>query len=243
LSEFRLSEALKNLYTLIWDDFCSWYLEWVKPAMDQPIDKMLYEKSVDFFERLMQLLHPFMPFITEEIYHELKRRSDDLTVKQNPAIAPVQQDVLSSGNLLKELITAIRDSRNRQQLKPRDPIKLHILTGNRRMYEPMETILKKQVNAGTLSFTDQPVSNCITIVAGNDKLFIETFTTLDNKAHRELLQKERDYLRGFLESVEKKLQNQKFVQNAKPEVLEFERKKKADAESKIKAIEESLSNI
>ena len=228
---------------MIWDDFCSWYLEWVKPGIDQPIDQDLYAKTVDFFDQLMQLLHPFMPFITEEIYHELKDRKDDLTVKQLPAIGPANKQVLATAMLLKELITAIRDARNRQQLKPRDPIKLHIITSTRDKYEAIEAILKKQVNAETFNFTDKPIQNCINVVVGNDKFFMETSVVLDNKAQREQLQKDRDYLIGFIELVDKKLSNEKFVNNAKPEVLEIERKKKADAEAKIKSIEESLLNI
>src|SRR4030095_14249831 len=108
--EFKLSEALKTIYSLIWDDFCSWYLEWVKPGFEEPIDKAVYEKTVAYFEQLLQLLHPFMPFITEEIYHQLKEQSDDITVKQYPAFTAPGKKMLQSGLLLKETITAIRDA-------------------------------------------------------------------------------------------------------------------------------------
>src|SRR4030095_2064059 len=109
--EFKLSEALKTIYSLIWDDFCSWYLEWVKPGFEQPIDKAVYEKTVYFFEELMQLLHPFMPFITEEIYHGLKDREDDITIKQYPPVTTPDKSVLQNALLLKETITGIRDAR------------------------------------------------------------------------------------------------------------------------------------
>ncbi len=126
--DFRLSEILKTIYSLIWDDFCSWYLEWVKPGFEEPIDNAVYEKTVGFFEELLQILHPFMPFITEDIYHQLKQQKDDITVKQYPPFAAVDKTMLQSGLLLKETITAIRDARNKNQLKPKETIKLHVLT-------------------------------------------------------------------------------------------------------------------
>ncbi len=251
--DFRLSESLKTIYSLIWDDFCSWYLEWVKPAyakatadkpgFEQPIDKAVYEKTVGFFEELMQLLHPFLPFITEEIYHLLKERSDDLTVKQYPVAAIADKKILANAALLKEVITAIRDARNKNQLKPKDTIRLHILTEEAATYKAIESILLKQVNAESLSYTSTTVSNSITVVVQKDKFFIETTTVLDTASQKGQLQKDLDYLKGFLVSVEKKLSNERFVQNAKPEILEAERKKKADAEEKIKVIEESLSSL
>ena len=241
--EFRISESLKTIYSLIWNDFCSWYLEWVKPGFEQPIDKTVYEKTVGFFERLMQLLHPFMPFITEEIYHNLKERKDDLTIKQFSPIKIIDAAILESGVLLKEVITAIRDARNKNQLKPKDSIRLHILTGNNETYKSIESILLKQVNAGSVSYTSTSVANSITVVVQKDKFFIETTTVLDTASQKEQLQKDLDYLKSFLASVEKKLSNERFVQNAKPEVIDAERKKKADAEAKIKVIEESLSSL
>lgn len=241
--EFRLSESLKTIYSLIWDDFCSWYLEWVKPGFEQPIDKAVYEKTVGFFEELMQLLHPFLPFITEEIYHQLKERTDDLTVKQFGATKPVDNTIVGSAVLLKEVITAIRDARVKNQLKPKDTIRLHILTENNKTYQSIESILLKQINAESVSYTATSVANSITVVVQKDKFFIETTTILDTTSQKEQLQKDLDYLKGFLISVEKKLGNERFVQNAKPEVIEIERKKKADAEEKIKVIESSLLNL
>jgi valyl-tRNA synthetase len=241
--DFRLSESLKTIYSLIWDDFCSWYLEWVKPGFELPIDKVVYEKTVGFFEELMQLLHPFMPFITEEIYHLLKERSDDLTVKQFSAIQAVDNTTLMNAALLKEVITAIRDARVKNQLKPKDSIKLHILTDNKETYTSIESILAKQINAESVSYTAESVANSITVVVQKDKFFMETTTVLDTASQKEQLQKDLDYLKGFLVSVEKKLGNERFVQNAKPEVIEIERKKKADAEDKIKVIEESIASL
>ena len=191
----------------------------------------------------MQLLHPFMPFITEEIYHLLKERNDDLTVKQLPEVKSADKTILSTAVLLKEVITTIRDARNKNQLKPKDTIKLHILTENKATYSSIESILMKQVNAGSVSYTSTAVANSITVVIQKDKFFIETTTLLDTTSQKEQLQKDLDYLKGFLVSVEKKLSNERFVQNAKPAVIESERKKKADAEEKIKVIEESLAAL
>jgi valyl-tRNA synthetase len=241
--DFSLSAALKTIYSLIWDDFCSWYLEWIKPGFEQPIDKNVYDKTIEFFEQLIQILHPFMPFVTEEIYHQLKDRTDDLTVKQYPAIRRTDSSLLANAAFLKEIITTIRDARNKNQLKPKDTIKLHIQTENRNVYTSIESILAKQVNAGSISFTSGSIPNSITVVVQKDKIFIETTAELDTTAQKQQLQKDLDYLKGFLVSVDKKLSNEKFVQNAKPEVIEIERKKKADAEEKIKVIEESLSAL
>ena len=241
--DFRLSEALKTIYSLIWDDFCSWYLEWVKPGFEQPIDKAVYEKTVTFFEMLIQLLHPFLPFITEEIYHQLKEREDDITVKQYPVINIGDKKILANASLLKEVITTIRDIRNKNQLKPKDSIKLHIQTEDKTTYKSIETLLAKQVNAASISYTTTVIANSITLVVQKDKFFIETTTVLDTTAQKEQLQNDLDYLKGFLISVEKKLSNERFVQNAKPEVIEIERKKKNDAEEKIKVIEESLNSL
>lgn len=241
--DFRLSESLKTIYSLIWDDFCSWYLEWVKPGFEQPIDKAIYEKTVDFFDKLMQLLHPFLPFITEEIYHQLKERTDDLTIKQYANEKTADKTILANAILLKEVISSIRDARNKNQLKPKDTIKLHLQTEDIGTYKSIESILLKQVNAESISYISSSVANSITVVVQKDKFFIETTAILDTASQKEQLQKDLDYLKGFLISVEKKLGNERFVQNAKPEVIEIERKKKTDAEEKIKVIEESLAAL
>jgi valyl-tRNA synthetase len=241
--DFRLSEILKKLYSLIWDDFCSWYLEWIKPPMDANIDQSVYKSTIRFFENLMQLLHPFLPFITEEVYHQLKERTDDIIISQLPAINAPDKNILEAGNLLKESITAIRDAKNKNQLKPRDTVKLHIQSASSDTYKQIEEILAKQVSAETISYTQQAIASSITLVVQKDKFFIETTAVLDSASQKTQLQKDLDYLKGFLVSVEKKLGNEKFVQNAKPEVIEVERKKKADAEAKIKVIEESLGAL
>ena len=244
--EFKLSEALKTIYSLIWDDFCSWYLEWVKPGFEQPIEKNVYDKTVYFFEELMQLLHPFMPFITEEIYHQLNERKeeDDITIKLRPnGEWEYKPYTLGQGKLLKEVITALRDIRIKNQLKQKEEIKLHIQTTEQSAYNSFRSILGKQVNASEINFVKDAVAGSINTVVQKDKFFIETENELDTSAQKDQLEKDLEYQKGFLISVEKKLSNERFVQNAKPEVIEIERKKKADAEAKIKAIEESLSSL
>jgi len=243
--EFKLSEALKTIYSLIWDDFCSWYLEWVKPGFEQPIEKQVYEKTAYFFEELMLLLHPFMPFITEEIYHAIKERSesDDLTIKQESKIKDQQSVVLKQAELLKQVITALRDVRVKNQLKPKEEIKLHIQTTEQAAYYSFKSILAKQVNASAINFVSDAVVCSINTVVQKDKFFIETENELDTTAQKDQLLKDLEYQKGFLISVEKKLGNERFVQNAKPEVVEVEKRKKADAEAKIKAIEESLERL
>jgi valyl-tRNA synthetase len=243
MSQFRLSEALKTIYSLVWDDFCSWYLEWVKPGMEQPVATSVYQKTVGFFGELMQLLHPFMPFITEEIYHLLQERTDDVCVKQFTPAIDVNNDILGNGHLLKEVISGLRDVRNKQQLKPKETINLHIQTADVSTFKKIETLLAKQVNAAALSYTNTSVANTVTTVIGKDKFYIETEQVLNTVTQKEDLLKEQKYLLGFLESVEKKLSNERFVQNAKPEVVELEKRKKEDAETKLKVIAESLNAI
>ncbi|MBO9728181.1 MAG: valine--tRNA ligase [Chitinophaga sp.] len=243
--DFRLSEGLKTLLNLIWDDFCSWYLEWVKPGFEQPIPASVYHKTVYFFEQLMQLLHPYMPFITEEIYQLLATRADDdsLMIKQfTTPDAPVHATLLE-GTLAKEVITGIRDARNKNQVKPKETVVLHIETKHDNTFKQIESMLAKQVNASAINYVQEPVPGCITVVIGKDKFYLGTETALDTTTQKATLLKDLEYLKGFLVSVEKKLSNEGFVQKAKPEAVDAERKKKADAEAKISVIEESLKSL
>lgn len=244
-NEFRLSEALKTIYSLIWDDFCSWYLEWVKPGFEQPIDAEVYAKTVAYFEELMQLLHPYMPFITEDIYHSLKERNsgDDLTIKQYSSLQAADANILGAAAQLKEIITALRDVRVKNQIKPKEAIKLSIETADEASYKLIASILQKQVNIESINYVSAAVAGTISTVVQKDKFYIATEQAIDTSSQKEQLLKDLDYLKGFLVSVEKKLGNERFVQNAKPEVVDVERKKKADAEAKIKAIEESLATL
>ena len=240
MQQFRLSEALKTIYSLIWDDFCSWYLEWIKPGFEKPINSSTYKKTVAFFTELMQLIHPFMPFVSEEIYHHLEKRNDDLCIKQLSNSNPFDSFTLTTGQLLKNVISGIRDVRNKQQLKPKETIQLFIQTENENTYKSIDSILSKQLNTSSINFTNESIAGSFTTIIDRDKFYIVTEKPIDSTNQKAELEKELNHLKGFLISVEKKLSNEKFVQNAKPEVLAIEQKKKADAESKIKTINDSL---
>ena len=243
LKEFRLSEALKTVYSLIWDDFCSWYLEWVKPGFEQPIETIVYKKTVEFFEELMQLLHPFMPFITEEIYQLLNVQSIDLCVSQYATEKIPDKAFLQQGELLKQVISALRDARNKNQLKPKETITLFIETATPAAYSPIGNILAKQINAASIQFTTIAVSNTIVVAIEKDKFYIQSEKQLDTITLKADLLKDLEHQQSFLQSVIKKLGNERFVQNAKTEVIALEQKKKEDTEARIQTIEESLATL
>ena len=242
-AEFRLSEALKTIYSLIWNDFCSWYLEWIKPGFEQPMHRDVYNETVGFFDELLQLLHPFMPFITEEIYHQLQSRVGDLTVGRYPATAPADASILHSGERLKAAITAIRDARTKNQLKPKDPIQLFVQTAKAEAYQQALPLLQKQVNADSIEFVSESVAKSINVVVDTDRFYLVSENSGNTESQRAQLEKDLAYLQGFLVTVDKKLSNERFVQNAKPDVIEIERKKKADAEEKIKLIQDTLDQL
>ena len=245
MKQFRLSEALKTIYSLIWDDFCSWYLELIKPGFDEPVNAFHLKAAIGFYEDLLQMLHPFMPFITEEIYSLLQVRTenDKLCIRQFSQLTPSQELILNEGKLLKEVITGIRDARNKAQIKPKEQVKVHIITQNKEVYNTINVLVAKQINAGNISFVQAAVANTICTVIGHDQFYIETEQPVNSGSQKEDLLKELEYLKGFLVSVEKKLSNERFVQNAKTEVVEMEQRKKEDALNKIRVIEESLSNF
>ncbi|MEJ7740605.1 MAG: valine--tRNA ligase [Chitinophagaceae bacterium] len=243
IDQFRLSEALKTIYSLIWDDFCSWYLEWAKPGFEQSVSPDVYNKTVEFFTELVQMLHPFMPFITEEIYHLLAEREDDLCIRPFSVIRSKIPDVLQDGIFLKEVITAIREARTKHQFRSRDEIQLSIDTPSPDTYYRVQHVLAKQVNAGTIEFSERAAENAIALVIGKDKVYIQSDKPVNTAGQKEGLLKELDYLKGFILSVDNKLRNERFVQHAKPEVVELERRKKADAETKLKVLQESLANL
>jgi valyl-tRNA synthetase len=243
LNSFKLSEALKTIYSLIWDDYCSWYLEWIKPGFEQPISQEVYDKTVHYLNEMMHMLHPFMPFITEEIYHLISSKQDDLCNKIAAPIAQANTEIVAGGELLKQVISALRDARNKNQLKPKDTITLHIQTGNTTTYKAIESILCKQVNATSIAYTNSNIDNTIVVAVEKDKFFIETSIELDATALKATLLADLAYQKGFLESVSKKLSNERFVQNAKPEVVALEQQKQADAIARIATIEESLQSL
>jgi valyl-tRNA synthetase len=248
MEQFRLSEALKTIYSLIWDDYCSWYLEWIKPGFDEPIPAENLAHAIDFYESLLELLHPFMPFITEELYAQLRARDskDLLCIRQITKIAPLvnlDQTRLIEGDRLKLLISGIRDLRNKHQIKPKEAIVCHIQTEEAIQMANILDLLQKQVNASQIGFTQQVIPQAIATVIGKHKVYVETSSVVSSGNQKEELEKELEYLKGFLLSVDKKLSNERFVQNAKPEIVAIEKQKQADAMTKIKVIEESLASL
>jgi valyl-tRNA synthetase len=189
----------------------------------------------------MQLLHPFMPFITEEIYHQLSQREDDICIKQYSKKSAPNNKILQTGNLLKSVITGLRDVRNKQQLKPKETIQLFIQTEQLENYKSIENILAKQLNTSEIVFTNENISGSFTTVIDKDTFYIITERPVNMENQKAELLKELEHLQSFLLSVDKKLGNEKFVQNAKPDVLALELKKKADALDKIKVIEDRLN--
>jgi valyl-tRNA synthetase len=248
MKQFRLSEALKTIYSLIWDDFCSWYLEWIKPGFEQPIDAAVYNKTISYFEELMQLLHPYMPFVTEEIYHLLKEQTDDLCVKQFAAVKAVDENILVQGEILKSDITAIRDARRKNEIKNIEQVKFMGNAGADFIYLNNQNLLMLLAKQANLLYSipkdiEKNSPNEILVNSDGRTFFLTVDKKIDKSTQKEELLKDLEHQKGFLSSVEKKLSNEKFVQNAKPEVLALEQKKKADAEARIKTIEESLSTI
>jgi valyl-tRNA synthetase len=241
-AEFKISEALKTIYSLIWDDFCSWYLEWVKPAYGQPLNTLYYDQTISFFDELLLWLHPFMPFITEEIYHLLRPRAeaDDLCIKQFAPQTPYVQSNLDRGTRLQLFLTLGREFRQQQQLKNTEAIERLLIP--KEIFgedQSLYAIISKQLNCAKIQFTQGPIpedAGIQKIPFLSHQLGFECPQKLDPSFRQEELEKELQYYREFLELLNRKLSNEKFVQNAKPEVIHLEKKKKSDTEEKIAAI-------
>jgi valyl-tRNA synthetase len=218
-------------------------LEWIKPSQDQPINQYNIEQAFNFFEALMKMLHPFMPFITEEVYHALRERNagDDITISSMPTSVETNEALLHQGDVLQKMITAIRDVRIKQNLKPKDPIAIQLPLTYQQELTTILTVLQKQSFAESIAFVTEPVEKSISFMVDKMQCSLTSDKEIDTTQQREQLEKERDYIQGFLSSVEKKLGNERFIQNAKPEIIEIEVKKKQDAIEKLKIIEESLN--
>jgi valyl-tRNA synthetase len=242
--KFRISDALNTIYKLIWDDFCSHYLEMVKPEYEQPIDADLYEVTINFFEKIMALTHPFMPFITEELWQNIRERkaNDSLCIAEYPKSGPVNQDLLADFEIMFEVVTTIRNLRSNKGLSPKIAFPLAIKTENKARYEPLEALIQKLANISAISYvTDQ--AEGVSFVVKADEFFVNMGDDFDAEAEKETLTKELAYTEGFKKSVEIKLSNERFVQNAKGDVVERERQKLADAEAKIITLKEALARL
>ncbi|MDX5442674.1 MAG: valine--tRNA ligase, partial [Hymenobacteraceae bacterium] len=243
--KFRISDALMTVYKLVWDDFCSWYLEMIKPGYQQPIDALTMERTVEFLERVMKLLHPFMPFITEEIWHDLKDRKakDFLIVAQWPKKGKADQHILANMENAMNVVASIRNVRNSKNIPNNKALSLFIKPGNANAYQGFEDLIMKLANLEQLQYVEQAQENTMNFVVAGDEFYIPMEGNIDVEAERERIVKELDYTKGFLNSVMKKLSNERFVAGAPENVISNERKKQADAEAKIKALEQSLASL
>ncbi len=245
-NQYRLSEALMATYKLVWDDFCAWYLEMVKPVYLQPIDAETHAETIAFFEDILKLLHPFMPFITEELWHDdlfKSRTADDCCIVANyPLSAIYDSEILNQGKVVKSIVSEIRNVRNQQQLSPKTPLDLLVKPAGEDSLVQWEHILKQLGNLSSYT-SGQTLPKGIGFFVGKDEFVIPLEIEVDKEAELEKLTKELEYLQGFLKSINAKLNNEKFVQNAKEAVITNERNKKADAESKIALIEESIKAL
>jgi len=245
--QYRLSEALMATYKLVWDDFCAWYLEMVKPAYQHPIDPATVKATLGYFERILKLLHPFMPFLTEELYHDElfgeKGEMDCIIVANYPTIGGIDAALLKDVEILKQVVAEIRNVRNTKQISPKDALPLSLKVNSGLDYSKWLNIIGKLTNVDAFDFVTEKVSGAANFMVGNDEFFIQLNETIDVEAEKERLNADLVYLQGFLKSVDAKLSNERFVQNAKPEIIQNERNKKADAEGKIKIIQESLGEL
>jgi valyl-tRNA synthetase len=245
--QHRLSEALTITYKLVWDDFCAWYLEMVKPAYQQPIDAETYKTTIAYFESILKLLHPYMPFITEELYHDevfgTRGEMECCIVAEYPKTAPIDAEILKEAEIAKTIVAEIRNIRNQKQISPKEALSLSIKVNTTINYEKWLNIIYKLANVSEAVFVSDKVAGGIAFMAGKDEFFVPLTENIDVDAERTRLNADLVYLQGFLKSVDAKLSNERFVQNAKPEIITNERNKKADAETKIKIIEESLASL
>ena len=243
MEKFRVSDAQMVIYKLIWDDFCAWYLEMVKPPLGEKISADTLDKTTRLFEALMQLLHPFMPFITEEIWHGLKPRTDQdcimLSRLRNLTVKPENVPLLPRMRHLQKIIGELRALRQSRNLSAKEKSPLFVRTKTP-FNSREELCLKKFLPIDTLEYTEDKVGESLYLMVDQDEFFVPFGGNVDAEAEREKLEKELAHQEGFLKSVMGKLGNEKFMANAKPEVIAAEEKKKADAEARIEVIKGAL---
>ncbi len=245
--QFRLSDALMATYKLVWDDFCAWYLEMIKPAYEHPVDRETYRQTIIFFENILKILHPFMPFITEELWHDElfgeRAEMDCCIVAQLPEIEQLNSQLLAEIDIIKQVITDIRNTRNSKQISPKEVLTLCVKSNSDINYNQYRGIICRLGNIGEFTLVQEKVNGAVSFLVSKDEFYVPLAENIDPVAEREKLSKEREYLTGFLKSVEAKLGNERFMKNAKPEIIENELKKKADAETKLKIIIGTLEGL
>jgi valyl-tRNA synthetase len=245
--QYRLSEALMATYKLVWDDFCAWYLEMIKPVYQHPIDSETYQSTVTFFENILKILHPFMPFITEELWHDElfgeRAEMDCCIVAQLPNNGKINTQLLAITENIKQVITQIRNVRNSKQISPKETLQLSVKATGDIDYLTYSSIISKLGNVEGLTLVEDKVGGAAAFMVHTDEFFIPLTENIDPAAESERLKKEQEYLIGFLRSVNAKLSNERFMSNAKPDIINNELNKKADAEAKLKIVEENLAAL
>ena len=241
-SKYRLSEAMMVIYKLFWDEFSSWYLEMIKPGYQLPIDKETYQATLGFFDALLRLLHPFMPFITEELWQALEPRKDgeSLMVALMPEVAPVDEAYLESFEIVKEIVSGVRTIRLQKNIPNKEELALQVLGGHNDAFNP---VIAKMCNLSEITKTDDKAAGAVSFLVRTTEYAVPLGNMINVEEELAKLEEELKYQQGFLNSVLKKLSNESFVSKAPAKVIDMERKKQADAESKIKSIEESIAAL
>jgi len=244
-SDYRLSEALMTTYKLIWDDYCSWFLEMIKPAYQQPIDRRSYEAATGFLDQLIRLLHPFMPFITEEIFHILKEREEgeSILLTPQPEAKPFNQGIIDQFIFASEVIIAIRNVRKERNISFKEPIALFIKKNHGEEADTtFDGIIVKLCNLKSISYIDVKSPGCISFIVRSTEFFIPVGDQINAEEDILKIEEELLYTRGFLSKVMLKLNNESFLKNAPAAVVEAERKKQQDAISRIAVLEERITS-
>ncbi len=243
-SKYRLSDALMTTYKLIWDDFCSWLLEMIKPGYQQPIDKVTFNAVIEMFENNLKVLHPFMPFLTEELWHQIADRSKEeaLIVSMYPESKKIDQTILKDFEIVAEVVSGIRSVRKDKNISFKDTIEFSVLN-NENSATRFDSVIKKLGNISELNYVSEKVDGALSFRVKSNEYFIPMAGAIDVEAEVKKLTEELNYTEGFLKSVQKKLSNERFVNNAPEAVITSERKKEADALAKIGTIKESLTSL
>lgn len=241
-SKYRISEALMAVYKLFWDEFSSWYLEMVKPEYQKPIDAKTYAASLQFFDVLLKALHPFMPFITEELWQAIEERKDgeSIMVTLLPELKTADKELIKDFNKVKEVIAGVRTIRLEKNIPNKEALELQIVGEHKADFD---AIIAKLCNISSIEKLNEQTSGSISFLVGTTEYAVPMQGLINVEEEIEKMEKEIIYLEGFLNSVMKKLNNERFVANAKPEIVEAERNKKADAESKIVTLQEAIDTL